>query len=416
MQLRESSGSLASLRSPPLLGIVLSFWAVCCAGADPFVRGDANLDGVISLADASLISDLFVASPPQPKCEDSADVTDNGALSPADVFYLLSWIFRGNTTPPPPPIPAPFPARDADPTADALDCADSKIKPAGPPDPEYKLQWEGPEAVVRGQGGVEIFLRASTGAPIQAFSIAYRVNRKLIASVQVDFEGTIFPAARRTAFEASPVFRVETHPSADPNFDVLLVGAIFVEPFGLAGGNPLLQRIQFPATVAPIQAQRLLRLKVDIRNDAPVGKGLKALAPALGVDLQDPTLGGVYNEFVARERLLAGLAGTLTVNTGINFGEFLFVRGDANHDGSVDIADAVYTLWYVAAGGAEPPCRIAADVQDDDEVNLSDPVYTLNWLFRGGESMPAPNVFTGCQRTRVVLYSDESPCLTSECP
>ena len=116
------------------------------------------------------------------------------------------------------------------------------------------------------------------------------------------------------------------------------------------------------------------------------------------------------------EQLSAGLAGTLTVNTGLNFGEYFFVRGDANHDGSVDIADAVYTLWYVAAGGAEPPCRIAADVQDDDEVNLSDPIYTLNWLFRGGESMPAPNVFTGCQRTRVVLYSDESPCLTSECP
>ncbi len=84
-----------------------------------------------------------------------------------------------------------------------------------------------------------------------------------------------------------------------------------------------------------------------------------------------------------------------------------FRRGDANCDGAVDVADAIYLLLWRFAGGETPSCLDAADADGSGAHDLSDPVSILAYLFRGGEAPPAPGPtdcaaapesFLGCAR------------------
>jgi hypothetical protein len=62
-----------------------------------------------------------------------------------------------------------------------------------------------------------------------------------------------------------------------------------------------------------------------------------------------------------------------------------YPRGDVNLSGSINIADVVYLMRYVYAGGPEPlPFKDNGDINCDQTVNLADIVYLLAWLFNGG--------------------------------
>lgn len=68
-----------------------------------------------------------------------------------------------------------------------------------------------------------------------------------------------------------------------------------------------------------------------------------------------------------------------------------FVRGDANHDGQVDISDAVFCLGLVFGQFDEPSCVEAADANADDQIDISDGVLLLEWiLIPGRPPLPAP--------------------------
>lgn len=85
----------------------------------------------------------------------------------------------------------------------------------------------------------------------------------------------------------------------------------------------------------------------------------------------------------------------------------VFRRGDANADGSRDVADAVFVLSYLFSGGARPPpCEKAADVDDTGTVDVTDAVYLLNFLFSGGTEPGAP--FAACGPDPTV---DELSCV-----
>ena len=68
-----------------------------------------------------------------------------------------------------------------------------------------------------------------------------------------------------------------------------------------------------------------------------------------------------------------------------------FVRGDANADGRIDVADAVFTFSHLFLGTAPPPCDDAADTDDDGILNIADGIYGLEYLFMGGPLPPAPS-------------------------
>ncbi len=85
--------------------------------AGSFVRGDANGDGTLNIADVLHILDgLFGTGALD--CLDAADVNDDGKLDVADPVYLLDFMFGRGPEP-----PAPFPDPGEDPTADSLGCA-----------------------------------------------------------------------------------------------------------------------------------------------------------------------------------------------------------------------------------------------------------------------------------------------------
>ena len=76
----------------------------------------------------------------------------------------------------------------------------------------------------------------------------------------------------------------------------------------------------------------------------------------------------------------------------------LLIRGDANDDGIVNIADAIHLLLHLfpgASGGTPIVCRDAADANDDGGLNISDAVVLLNSLFGAGP-LPPPNSDSGC--------------------
>lgn len=74
-------------------------------------------------------------------------------------------------------------------------------------------------------------------------------------------------------------------------------------------------------------------------------------------------------------------------------GEPRFLRADDNGDGTVDLADAVYSLAHQFTGGPSV-CAKAMDANGDGEIDIADPVFTLIYLFAGGDSPPTP--FPAC--------------------
>ncbi len=67
----------------------------------------------------------------------------------------------------------------------------------------------------------------------------------------------------------------------------------------------------------------------------------------------------------------------------------VFLRGDCNGDDSVNLADVIFGLTYLFAGGVPPQCLKACDTDDTGTVNLTDQIYFLNTLFVPG-SPPIP--------------------------
>ena len=69
--------------------------------------------------------------------------------------------------------------------------------------------------------------------------------------------------------------------------------------------------------------------------------------------------------------------------------ETRFVRGDANNEPPVNVADVISILGYLFTGGPLF-CLDAGDVNDDGKVDISDPIYLLRYLFALGTPPPAP--------------------------
>jgi len=77
-----------------------------------------------------------------------------------------------------------------------------------------------------------------------------------------------------------------------------------------------------------------------------------------------------------------------------------FTRGDANSDGSVDIADAITVLISLLQGGQDAlSCADAGDANDDGALDIADAVSTLGFLFLRYLSPPPPSRECGADPT-----------------
>jgi len=62
----------------------------------------------------------------------------------------------------------------------------------------------------------------------------------------------------------------------------------------------------------------------------------------------------------------------------------VFHRGDANDDGALTVADAIFLLAHLFASGESSGCAETADADNSGALNLTDPVFVLRYLFASG--------------------------------
>jgi hypothetical protein len=62
----------------------------------------------------------------------------------------------------------------------------------------------------------------------------------------------------------------------------------------------------------------------------------------------------------------------------------VFVCGDANNDGVVNILDIAFLINYLYKGGPAPAYPVAADVNNDDVINILDITYLISYLYKDG--------------------------------
>ena len=73
----------------------------------------------------------------------------------------------------------------------------------------------------------------------------------------------------------------------------------------------------------------------------------------------------------------------------------VFVRGDADDNGLLNLTDAIFSLNYLFVGGVEPTCFDSADSDNNGSIQLTDGIFTLMFLFNGGDAPPAPGTECG---------------------
>ena len=67
-----------------------------------------------------------------------------------------------------------------------------------------------------------------------------------------------------------------------------------------------------------------------------------------------------------------------------------FLRGDANRDDKLDIADPIALLNFLFRGAPSLPCEDAADANDDGALNVTDVVAMIKYFFLGSGFLKAP--------------------------
>ena len=70
--------------------------------------------------------------------------------------------------------------------------------------------------------------------------------------------------------------------------------------------------------------------------------------------------------------------------------QIVFQRGDANTDGSFNIADEIFMLAALFSGGPQCECPDSCDQNDDGSLNIADAIFGLAALFSGGPTTPPP--------------------------
>ncbi len=114
------------------------------------------------------------------------------------------------------------------------------------------------------------------------------------------------------------------------------------------------------------------------KNGALVGTGLALFAS--GLVNGTPTTAGPVN-LVARVVDAVGGSAEKPLAFSITPG---YICGDANANGAINVADAVFIVSYIFREGPAPVPFEAGDANCDGAVNVGDAVYIVNYIFREG--------------------------------
>ena len=340
------------------------------AGAgEEFSRGDANVDGKMSLSDSLMIRRWLFNGDRPPVCLDAADANDDGQVDLSDqIRIILALFFDG------PSLPAPYLEVGPDPTEDELLCASYDIVE---PEEDQGLVRLGDVVGVPGQE-VEVPVFVTSPEDVEAFQLVVSYNPDLFTPRSreqgLSFEGTFYEEVD-LGLSFQGVFPFEDQ-------GVFLVG--FVPSLLWIG-------LELPA------GEETLAFKIvgTIPQGAPESvDSLMPLNNGFGP-------AGMRNELTHRgeARFVSTIPNVEKGRLEIVGDQTVFIRGDSNGDSVIDLSDARHTLGYLFLGTEAPVCLDAADSDDDGNLNITDPVRTLVFLFRGGPFLPAPYPNAGIDPT-----------------
>ena len=145
-----------------------------------------------------------------------------------------------------------------------------------------------------------------------------------------------------------------------------------------------------PASLEPVSTESVAR--VVVQSAAPLADG----APQSGAIFFSPLRGSgqVVENILTQEGNSVEICnlqtGRLSLEFDLVLGKGPFIRGDANDDGGVNIADGIWILNELFRDGAPSPCQSAADANGDLGVSIADATYIFSYRFAGGDEPPAP--------------------------
>ncbi len=229
-----------------------------------------------------------------------------------------------------------------------------------------------PTVTAESGGPVSIEIQGLHEESVQGFQLVVRYPSDELTLDRIHVEGTVLEAIESDFFEvtndvAGGFFSVGLLVELDPPFEGQTIPNI---------GRPL--------TFLHLDG----RVSEDVEDD---------LTLRLEDGLSSPPLRNVYvvdSQSIPVDEMAEGL---IEVTEPLPIP--VFVRGDANSDGLLDISDAVRILEYCFLGGARPECMNAADANDDEDLSISDSVFLLSYLFLGSTPPPPPLVTAGVDPT-----------------
>jgi len=315
-----------------------------------FLRGDVNTDGTVSISDALMVRRYLFNGDRAPPCFDAADADDSGKLDVTDVIYVLNQLLLEDAGHMPPPYPVVGP----DPTLDWLGCTAYEVVTPEKTDDVLTL---GAVDAVPGQD-VEIPVYLTSARETEALQLLFRAVPDVITLTSVSYNGRMDAEYKSILGSEDGVYRVGLVP----------------------------RLIETGYEIPPGEDRLILRLGGEVSDSAEPGT-VVTLEPVEN-----------YGPFGLRTELTyRGTAEYVTVIPTVVEGYLrvvadlaIFIRGDSNHDETVDMSDAVSTLDHLFRGGAEPPCLDAADANDDGTLDISDPIATLRALYLGTGPLPPP--------------------------
>ena len=136
--------------------------------------------------------------------------------------------------------------------------------------------------------------------------------------------------------------------------------------------------------------------KVGLSDDPPDSSGSIVQISGIGIEDTTDKAGSFILENVAGGSHLFQIThpGYVTLDTsvqvlgGLDFQFTLesgsYIRGDANYDGDINVADVVHLVNYLFRNGPSPIPYFAGDASSDGTINVGDIVYLLNYLYRDG--------------------------------
>ncbi|MEE8143398.1 MAG: hypothetical protein V3T77_09885, partial [Planctomycetota bacterium] len=139
----------------------------------------------------------------------------------------------------------------------------------------------------------------------------------------------------------------------------------------------------------------LVRARYLVEDFAPLGTRIDLIPEQ---DVANPQVEIIFASPEGFAFFPSTAAGSVTVTRGTG----LFVRGDGNRDGLVDVADPIFNLDYQFNKGPTF-CLDAQDTNDDGQINLADPIYNLSFQFADGSAPPLPFPNAGSDPTEDTL-------------